>query len=444
MNNGVIFENNELSDLLCGKTHINEAYFGKTKELLAAEQQLDKFRNKYIGRYVLNMKVNSDSDLLEFDRMMEKIFGFGCFTMHIHNEAIANAFTMPIDYRYDTSKDAIIADERGFKFKKDMDYACILGIYSGIIFNPDFTTPEVMAIILHEVGHNFNSSINRPAGVMIDFYNTVRFIINLMSGAIVSLFTDTNEYRKLVDKTGKRWRQEDFMPVAVYDFFVQVSNLIKAGVNTFNDLLRVLSMGSLTVFSAAINGAITIYKQIQDPVGLVAKVFGKKLSYNSELSADNFVTMYGYGGDLSSAFVKMEGKEGASSSVIMSAFDKIPVISTLMHLTEAPVMIIFGWFDEHPNDVSRVKDQMELLKRELGKEDIDPKMKHVIENDIKECEEAFNHLIDLSGAMSDPYLSNKIRNRLYNHISLKDKLLGGKASKNKFEEYDRAFKYNRK
>lgn len=445
MNNGIIFENNELSDLLCENSmYLNEAYFGKTKELLAAEQQLDKFRNKYIGRYVLNMRVNSDPDLLEFDRMMENIFGFGCFTMHIHNQAIVNAFTMPIDYQYDTSKDAIVADARGFKFRKEMDYACILGIYSGIIFNPDFTTPEVMAIILHEVGHNFNSSINRPAGVMIDFYNTARFIINLMYGSILSLYTDTNHYRRLVDKTGKRWRQEDFMPVAVYDLCIQVLNLVKAGINTFNDLARVLSMGTLTVVTAIFNGLLTIYKQIQDPVGLVAKVFGKKLAYNSELSADNFVTMYGYGGDLSNAFVKMGDKEGASSSIVMNAFDKIPVISTLMHFTEAPVMIIFGWFDEHPNDVSRVKDQIELLKRELSKEDIDPKMKRIIESDLKECEEAFDHLLDLSGAMNDPYLANKVYNNLTNHISFKDKLLGGKTSKNKFEEYDRVFRNNYK
>ena len=93
MNNGIIFKENELSNLLSGNIILNEAYFGKTKELLAAEQQLDKFRNKYMGKYVLNTRINSDADLLEFDRIMEQIFGFGCFTIHIHNEASCNAFT---------------------------------------------------------------------------------------------------------------------------------------------------------------------------------------------------------------------------------------------------------------------------------------------------------------------------------------------------------------
>lgn len=441
MDNGIIFENNELSNLLCeNNMPLNEAYFGKTKELLAAEQQLDKFRNKYIEKYVLNMKVNSDPDLLKFDRMMEDIFGFGCFTLHIHNESIANAFTLPIDYRYDTKPNTIIADEHGFKFKKDMEYSCILGVYSGIIFNPNFTTPEVMSIILHEIGHNFNSSINKPSGIMIGFYKTVSFISGLLSGSILQLYSNTNSYRKLVDKTGKKWREQEIMPVVVYDFFMQIGNFIKAGVNTFNDLVRVCSMGTLTLLTAISNGLLTIYYNITHPIEFMNKLFNKKTRYNSELSADNFVTMYGYGGELSSALAKIGDKEGASSSTVMKAFDSIPVVSTLMHFTEAPVIILFGALDEHPNDVSRVKDQMELLKRELSKNDIDPKMKHVIEQDIKACEEALNYLTDISGAMNDPYLYRKFYNKFMTHVNLKDKLIGGKASKNKFEEYDKAFK----
>lgn len=442
MNNGIFFDHGELSDLLAEKIPLNEVYFGKTKELLAAEQQLDKFRNKYINKYVVNMKVNSDPDLLEFDRMIEQIFGFGCLTLHIHNQAVANAFTLPIDFQYDTQADAIVADERGFKFKKEMDYACILGIYSGIIFNPNFTTPEVMAILLHEVGHNFHSSINRSGGTMINFYKTVCCMINLLSGCIIQTYKNTNSYRRLVDKTGKKWREQNTMPVIVYDFFMQIGNLLRAGINTFNDLLRVISMGTLTLSTAVINCTFTIFKAIKHPVETIANLFSKKLSFNSELSADNFVTMYGYGGDLSSALTKMGDKEGASASVIMKSFDKIPVISTLMHFTEAPVILLYSILDEHPNDVSRIKDQMALLNNELKNTDIDPKMKHVIESDIRECEAAYNHLIDISGALKDPYLYRKVYNKFINHINLKNKMLGGRAAKIKFDEYDRAFKRN--
>lgn len=106
---------NNLNDMA-----INEVYFGKTPELMAIEKQLDVFRNKYMGRYVFNMSVNSDEDLLKFDRMMEDFFGFGCFTLHVHNQAACNAFTLPVDYRYDyvNNGNDIIADKKDLNLRK--------------------------------------------------------------------------------------------------------------------------------------------------------------------------------------------------------------------------------------------------------------------------------------------------------------------------------------
>ena len=102
---GMIFKDNIL----------NEVYFGKTKEMLAIENQLDKFRNKYLGKYVFNTHVNSDPELLKFNRMIEDYFGFGCFACHIINQMLVNAFTAPIDYRIDvggTTINNLIADKK--------------------------------------------------------------------------------------------------------------------------------------------------------------------------------------------------------------------------------------------------------------------------------------------------------------------------------------------
>lgn len=53
---------------------INEVYFGKTKEILAIEKQLDLVRNKYMNRYLTNVFVNNDQDLLKLNRMIEDYF----------------------------------------------------------------------------------------------------------------------------------------------------------------------------------------------------------------------------------------------------------------------------------------------------------------------------------------------------------------------------------
>ena len=103
------------------KTPINEVYFGKQKELLAMEKQLDIFRRKYMGRFVANPLVNNDSDLLKFNRMVEDFFGFGCFAFTVINIPIANAMTLPIDYRYDviSTRANLIANPKTFKFAKE-------------------------------------------------------------------------------------------------------------------------------------------------------------------------------------------------------------------------------------------------------------------------------------------------------------------------------------
>ena len=438
MNKGIIFENNELSDLLCGNMHLNEAYFGKTKELLAAEQQLDKFRNKYMGKYIMNTRVNSDPDLLEFDRMMEKIFGFGCLTVQITNVDQANAFTMPIDYNWDyNNSNNIIADERGFKFKPECDYATFLCINSGLIFNPEFSTPEIMSILLHEIGHNFNSSINKPNGVLVRFYVTILYIINLLSldsNKIINVITSNNRIRKFIGKTEKELRSNNSMIMIVSDVIDQVGNLIDTYKNNINSLYRIFSLGMLTNRSAI----FSIINKLIHPVNLILSPFITKVHYTSEESADNFVTMYGYGGELSSALSKLRYKEGTSSSIVMGAFDNIPIISTIMHLNEMPAFLIMSFMGAHPNDISRVKDQMELLKHELDKEDLDPKMAHYIKSDIKVCEEALDALIDCSKGINDPYIGEKFYNRIVNHSKdTKRKMYG---NKHKFEEYDKVFK----
>ena len=149
--------------------------------------------------------------------------------------------------------------------------------------------------------------------------------------------------------------------------------------------------------------------------------------------------MYGYGGELSSALSKMGTK---SSTMVMKALDDIPVISTIVHLNQLPFMMIACLFDEHPEDVYRVKDQISMLKYELDKEDIDPKMVNVLKADIKACEEALDVLIDCSKGITDPYFGKKLYNSIINNVmDVKGAVFG---SSNRYEEYDKVFKRNRR
>ena len=422
--------------------YLTEVYIGKTKELLLAETQLDIFRKKYMSKYVFNTRVNSDKDLLKFDRMMEDIFGFGCFTLHIHNQPSVNAFTMPIDFRcdYRNPTDNIIADKNGFKFKKEYSYAAILGIYSGLIFNPAFTTPEVMALLLHEIGHNFNSALNKSNGTFTNIIVTIETFISIMSGsplALINTIKNSNQMRMALDTAGKNMREQNAIPVIVYDVFKQLQSVLNTTALTINDILRVGSLGTLTIITALYNCVRSALMYIINPANIITKIIGLNIKYKSELTADNFPTIYGYGPELASALNKFEGAEGDSSSIIMRSFNKIPVLSTIMHCNEIPVFFLAQMFDEHPHSIARIKDQLDLLNLELSKQDMDPKMVDRIKKDIKECNKSLNRLTDITTGIKDPYMGKKLYNYLLSKCTIKSKLLDDKQ---KFAKYDELYK----
>lgn len=422
--------------------YLTEVYIGKTKELLLAETQLDIFRKKYMSKYVFNTRVNSDKDLLKFDRMMEDIFGFGCFTLHIHNQPSVNAFTMPIDFRcdYRNPTDNIIADKNGFKFKKEYSYAAILGIYSGLIFNPAFTTPEVMALLLHEIGHNFNSALNKSNGTFTNIIVTIETFISIMSGsplALINTIKNSNQMRMALDTAGKNMREQNAIPVIVYDVFKQLQSVLNTTALTINDILRVGSLGTLTIITALYNCVRSALMYIINPANIITKIIGLNIKYKSELTADNFPTIYGYGPELASALNKFEGAEGDSSSIIMRSFNKIPVLSTIMHCNEIPVFFLAQMFDEHPHSTARIKDQLDLLNLELSKQDMDPKMVDRIKKDIKECNKSLNRLTDITTGIKDPYMGKKLYNYLLSKCTIKSKLLDDKQ---KFAKYDELYK----
>ena len=422
--------------------YLTEVYIGKTKELLLAETQLDIFRKKYMSKYVFNTRVNSDKDLLKFDRMMEDIFGFGCFTLHIHNQPSVNAFTMPIDFRcdYKNPTDNIIADKNGFKFKKEYSYAAILGIYSGLIFNPAFTTPEIMALLLHEIGHNFNSALNKSNGTFTNIIVTIETFISIMSGsplALINTIKNSNQMRMALDTAGKNMREQNAIPVIVYDVFKQLQSVLSTTALTISDILRVGSLGSLTIITALYDCVRSASMYIINPANIISKIIGLNIMYKSELTADNFPTIYGYGPELASALNKFEGAEGDSSSIIMRSFNKIPVLSTIMHCNEIPVFFLAQMFDEHPHSTARIKDQLDLLNLELSKQDMDPKMVDRIKKDIKECNKSLNRLTDITTGIKDPYIGKKLYNYLLSKCTIKSKLLGDKQ---KFAKYDELYK----
>ena len=69
-----------------------------------------------------------------------------------------------------------------------------------------------------------------------------------------------------------------------------------------------------------------------------------------------------------------------------------------------------NFYDIHPQSIQRVNEELKLLKRELAKEDLDPKVKEILEEQISQLEEKLKEFTTTSKKLS----KNDNAQRLFN------------------------------
>ena len=515
------------------KSLLSEVYFGKTPSIIAIENQLKKFRIKYMG--TKNKPSNKDPELLALNRLVEDQFGFGCFSLMVTYNPLPAASTVPIDYSFNAAKkrSSYMVDTKTYKFKKELDYTCIITMTTGLIFNSYFTDEEVMACLLHELGMNFYICFEQFNGILSNLYNAT-IIANSVSRVIKdfnsakALFKDdpagkaifnkqyAKSYKKVLDILPDDAKNDpEFMAKFNADFgkgleedldqeilyklrrkaarvlvpapdaidavytalkasepYTGLMKKLKKDVNE-NEATKELTYGFMDKFGLAMGYAFDKFPYISKtidrlkslgkftPVG-VLKAIGIKdillpykkaistaknplswitlgVNYKVERAADNFPTMYGYGAAEVSFYDKMKSKNRIE--YVNNILDNAPMLGILYDIILTPSKVLVSVFDSSPSGISKCHNQIKMLKAELQKQDLDLKMRKVIEDDIKLCETNLRKLVDITNGVSDPelcrHLYNKTMSDFFNGIGFKDLVLD---SGDRFSKYDENIK----
>ena len=403
---------------------LSEAYVPKSKYLKRAEMLLDKIRAPYLvnGSGISGMAriaakrlkssahhLYTDRNWTEFEKCLEKQFGFETFTVNILKDFKINAMTYPVSLefaRFANFDDVL--DSNGLRYKESAKMNGVSFITDGLLFNAKFTSGQILSIILHEIGHNFSQM---AIGILA--YKNNAKALYILSTVILSLFTEfdgafgmdglsTNEkIMNLVGllmnttDTGKRlgaqvkrdeqWR--DFNNSM--DFLATLASYKKELTDYLPKSLAKIGNMIESIFTSPILKARK--EKIKEYVEYIAKNKSKiarsnmvnYLDFMDESFADKFVAMNGYGVEFSTA-VKLVETESLVSG-INGTVDAIPIIGHLFALDTiiANVFetIISG--EPHPTTAARVLTQISILEEELNNPDLNPKTKAIIEKDIK-------------------------------------------------------------
>ena len=160
---------------------LNEMYFGKLPGLVKIEDYFIKLQQKYKKSNMMQnlsayREMLKDPILLKISYELMDLFGFKEVTVTVARDDTFNAYTIPFvaddrgnSYNIEDEKvpfkklqGSIIVTNSGFRFdKKKFPVNLLVVINLGILFGDkvhhlSFTLPELIAVLLHEIGHNFS------------------------------------------------------------------------------------------------------------------------------------------------------------------------------------------------------------------------------------------------------------------------------------------------
>jgi len=321
---------------------LNEVYFGKTKEF----EMLEGFLKSYIRK---DEDLFNDTlfvkDFKNIKENIEKAFGKR-FNINLHLTikigSSQNACTVPQQFigkkgeeksHFDNTYDLIEKTSNGYRFKKRTDIYVLLFLPIIRMINER----ELIALILHEVGHN-----------MFSFTLTTK-LINIMTfcGSFIEhkeikemLETDILSDNKKNKAEEKKLRFSDaltyFIATLGYIFYI-ISLVLK-------------SMGGLTLIIFPI---ISFFSSI---VAFFESTFLSG-SYANEEFADNFANIHGYGPELATGLIKFNNPK---------YFDKKSIFEKCTYLL-LDIVFIFNVTigDEHPQTRTRFSNIEKYIKKEL-------------------------------------------------------------------------------
>ena len=266
---------------------VEEVYFGKTSNLKKIEKLLGPVITFCHGVYDGTFKkdINSTKEVKEIESLFAKEFNIGEFsltfyTIHYINSASfsPNAFTVPSSLQFlKRSKDnKKIVDASNSYVGVNVDIALVATL--------DMSAEELMAFILHEIGHCMNASV-------------FNFLAHLPGTKFIKFFKDANVSTKIT--TGISFGLNTIFGKRIAKFkdalFKKINELLSEYPD-FNAIMKKFSVYTANLLEL-ISPFLSVVSVIKSPISALMSFIEPHslFGYQTERFSDSFATAYGYG-----------------------------------------------------------------------------------------------------------------------------------------------------
>ena len=384
---------------------VNEAYVGKSDTLLKLEKAIGNLR-----KIITPTTPNNCKELLEINRLIEKQFGMKIFSLIMDSTSYPDAYTYTLGRAYDYAMNQpykyVTGDKSsGYRFTYDNQFAILTHISYGILSDKMYTDAEIVAILLHEIGHNFGDCIYdelyiynmnlvmawRKMYVTRCIFATIIAIVT--AGAFTPLalksyvdlysFENGNKTRTQIAQSNRKKPQ-------------RVQRFLQSIFAKYNDkaiMNRSVSYRRNKNYLDAVNNTYNKYTDAD------RKQVRKDPERQSEVFADKFAGVYGYSVELSTALAKMSlASNGKNYKAARRAAKGDKYYQQLNDDIEE-AMFKFGSLNCHPELTQRINSEIDLLRKEYEKANLDPKIKKELMNQLKQLEDLVKDLTDAQTKM---------------------------------------------
>lgn len=432
--------------LLQNYVPVTEAYFGKTKNLMEVEKLIGKIIReltvdfKDVGKRIINApKINKSKENKQIEALLCKEFGFKEMILHWDGSPTLNAWTVThgIIKLADGSEPTLpIKSGEGKYYDSKHKYICVVNIYAGFI---DAKTPaeEIVACILHEIGHNFACtpvvnvvSMLEWAFLPINLYRAYTSLDDIFSaGHAVQDGKHNPDVAKDLEKCKEIGKNAFIQAILAWFRFGRYWDLVQHGIfRVFQSLFPDVVKAELQEMDEWIvnnkNKVLAEWKRYMDEIEKLKEYYKKNPSflnfgvlldggieiatlifwhdftvvqhflslqegYSNEVFADSFASAYGYGA--ATVALQRRIEYYVLNNRALAKTNEYNVYNQYIFVMS---QIMTTFLDEHPASQTRMKNQIDKLKRDLADDDVDPRIRKELMKDLERAEKIYNEYLN--------------------------------------------------